>query len=153
MRPRANNMIMQLHIQRRFVDFYRKFGLFLKFGSISMNCSSLSFKCLLKYVFSSIDFRCFIILHATIGHTMVIRRWDLLVYNLNQWWILDRIDYKLLIFASESQFVVLTYFLTCQDPRAVLVGLLIILSGFQYLNQSTRYNQVLWYIEYHTIYC
>ncbi|XP_047162572.1 chaperone protein dnaJ 50 [Vigna umbellata] len=27
------------------------------------------------------------------------------------------------------------------DPRAVLVGLLIILSGFQYLNQSTRYNQ------------
>ncbi|TKY51098.1 Chaperone protein dnaJ 50 [Spatholobus suberectus] len=27
------------------------------------------------------------------------------------------------------------------DPRAVLVGLLIILSGFQYLNQSTRYKQ------------
>ncbi|KAG4984350.1 hypothetical protein JHK87_029099 [Glycine soja] len=27
------------------------------------------------------------------------------------------------------------------DPRAVLVGLLLILSGFQYLNQSTRYNQ------------
>ncbi|RDX61352.1 DnaJ protein ERDJ7 [Mucuna pruriens] len=27
------------------------------------------------------------------------------------------------------------------DPRAVLVGLLIILSGFQYLNQSTGYNQ------------
>ncbi|XP_044495005.1 chaperone protein dnaJ 50 isoform X2 [Mangifera indica] len=27
------------------------------------------------------------------------------------------------------------------DPRAVLVGLLLILSGFQYLNQWTRYNQ------------
>lgn len=27
------------------------------------------------------------------------------------------------------------------DPRAVLVGLLLILSGFQYLNQTTRYNQ------------
>ncbi|KAJ1423760.1 DnaJ domain containing protein [Sesbania bispinosa] len=27
------------------------------------------------------------------------------------------------------------------DPRAVLVGLLLFLSGFQYLNQSTRYNQ------------
>ncbi|KAI4374071.1 hypothetical protein MLD38_012114 [Melastoma candidum] len=27
------------------------------------------------------------------------------------------------------------------DPRAVLVGLLLILSGFQYLNQHTRYNQ------------
>ncbi|WVZ22376.1 hypothetical protein V8G54_000920 [Vigna mungo] len=29
------------------------------------------------------------------------------------------------------------------DPRAVLVALLIILSGFQYLNQSTRYNQAI----------
>ncbi|KAK3035087.1 hypothetical protein RJ639_032589 [Escallonia herrerae] len=29
------------------------------------------------------------------------------------------------------------------DPRAVLVGLLIILSAFQYLNQWTRYNQAL----------
>lgn len=27
------------------------------------------------------------------------------------------------------------------DPRAVLIGLLLILSGFQYLNQTTRYNQ------------
>ncbi|XP_041023490.1 chaperone protein dnaJ 50 [Juglans microcarpa x Juglans regia] len=27
------------------------------------------------------------------------------------------------------------------DPRAVLVGLLLVLSGFQYLNQWTRYNQ------------
>ncbi|CAI8583680.1 unnamed protein product, partial [Vicia faba] len=27
------------------------------------------------------------------------------------------------------------------DARAVLVGLLVILSGFQYLNQTTRYNQ------------
>ncbi|KAF2303648.1 hypothetical protein GH714_020626 [Hevea brasiliensis] len=27
------------------------------------------------------------------------------------------------------------------DPQYVLVGLLLILSGFQYLNQSTRYNQ------------
>ncbi|KAL3741441.1 hypothetical protein ACJRO7_016996 [Eucalyptus globulus] len=27
------------------------------------------------------------------------------------------------------------------DPRAVLVGLLLILSGFQYFNQCTRYNQ------------
>ena len=29
------------------------------------------------------------------------------------------------------------------DPRAVLVGLLLILSGFQYLNQTTRYNQAI----------
>lgn len=29
-----------------------------------------------------------------------------------------------------------------QDPRAVLIGLLLVLSGFQYLNQWTRYNQV-----------
>ncbi|XP_028767827.1 chaperone protein dnaJ 50 [Neltuma alba] len=29
------------------------------------------------------------------------------------------------------------------DPRAVLVGLLIILSGFQYLNRWTRYNQAI----------
>ncbi|XP_061376525.1 chaperone protein dnaJ 50 [Gastrolobium bilobum] len=29
------------------------------------------------------------------------------------------------------------------DTRAVLVGLLLILSGFQYLNQSTRYNQAI----------
>jgi DnaJ family protein C protein 25 len=29
------------------------------------------------------------------------------------------------------------------DPRAVLVGLLLILSAFQYLNQWTRYNQAL----------
>ncbi|XP_048333045.1 chaperone protein dnaJ 50 [Ziziphus jujuba] len=29
------------------------------------------------------------------------------------------------------------------DPRAVLVGLLLVLSGFQYLNQWTRYNQAI----------
>ncbi|KAF5189942.1 chaperone protein dnaJ 50-like, partial [Thalictrum thalictroides] len=28
------------------------------------------------------------------------------------------------------------------DPRAVLVGLLLVLSAFQYLNQWTRYTQV-----------
>uniref|UniRef100_A0A803QLA7 J domain-containing protein n=1 Tax=Cannabis sativa TaxID=3483 RepID=A0A803QLA7_CANSA len=29
------------------------------------------------------------------------------------------------------------------DPRAVLIGLLLVLSGFQYLNQWTRYNQAI----------
>jgi len=28
------------------------------------------------------------------------------------------------------------------DPRAVLIGLLLIVSAFQYINQLTRYNQV-----------
>ncbi|KAB1221869.1 hypothetical protein CJ030_MR2G003981 [Morella rubra] len=35
------------------------------------------------------------------------------------------------------------YYAHKTDPRAVLVGLLLILSGFQYFNQWTRYNQLL----------
>lgn len=42
---------------------------------------------------------------------------------------------------------------TCQDPRAVLVGLLLVLSAFQYLNRWTRYTQVLEYIEYEFYLC
>ncbi|KAJ8761736.1 hypothetical protein K2173_004545 [Erythroxylum novogranatense] len=34
------------------------------------------------------------------------------------------------------------YYAHKTDPRSVLVGVLLILSGFQYLNQWTRYNQV-----------
>ncbi|KAK8451302.1 hypothetical protein SEVIR_6G190466v4 [Setaria viridis] len=30
-----------------------------------------------------------------------------------------------------------------EDPRAVLIGLLLIVSAFQYINQMTRYNQAI----------
>ena len=149
MRPRENNMIMQLHIRRRCLYFYSKFTFLLKLGSIApelFHPCPFTF-CWSRTVFSFLDFRCFIILHATIGLTMVTRRWDLLHLQLEA--VMDfgyEIDLKWLNFASDTHFVVLLYFFTCQDPRAVLVGLLLILSGFQYLNQSTRYNQVLWNI-------
>lgn len=56
----------------------------------------------------------------------------------------ERYDYAIAhpeeVFYNTAQYY-RAYYAHKTDPRAVLVGLLLILSAFQYLNQWTRYNQ------------
>lgn len=92
----------------------------------------------IKYALPAICFYWFLLIFrfsttllSTIGHTMAIKRYS---FSNN-----EMFEYERYIFYTAS--AKCSNYLW-QDPRAVLIGLLLIISAFQYLNQFGRYSKV-----------